>query len=182
MKLWTAAVFTLSIIDSQFMAFSTSANAEPEYLPVEPPSLVYMETNIGQVIIQLTDLQSPMAAKQFSNLVTEGFYHNQSFYRVIDSKTLENVYKLKIMNKSSVPQSYIVTASGLNGEMEVVVDSQYQDRISEAGEVLNLPVKVRAKKSDVTRHIQTIKLHIHVNSENGTVVTEKTKYFGPRHK
>lgn len=84
MKLWTAAVFTLSIIANPFVAFSTNANAEPEYLPVEQSSLVYMETNIGQVIIQLTDLQSPKAAKQFSNLVSEGFYHNQSFYRVID--------------------------------------------------------------------------------------------------
>ena len=104
-----------------------------------------------------------------------------SFYRVIDSQTLENVYKLKIMNKSSVPQSYLVTASGLDGEMIVVVDSQYENRISKPGSVLNLPVKVRAKKANVTKHIQNIKLHIQVNSENGTVVTEKTKYFGPRH-
>jgi polyferredoxin len=101
---------------------------------------------------------------------------------VIDSQTLENVYTLKIMNKSSVPQSYTVTATGLKGDMEVVVDGQYLDRISEAGSVLNLPVKVRAKKSDVTKHIQSIKLHIQVNSDNGTVVSEKTKYFGPRHK
>jgi polyferredoxin len=103
-----------------------------------------------------------------------------SFYRVVDSKTLENVYKLKIMNKSANPQSYSVTATGLDGEMIVVVDEQYVNRVSEAGGILSLPVKVRAKKDIVKKHIQNIKLHIQVNGEDGTVVTEKTKYFGPR--
>ena len=103
-----------------------------------------------------------------------------TFFRVVDSQTIENVYKLKIMNKGDQPQQYIVTAEGIEGGLEVVVDDNYKDRQLPPGEVLSLPVKVRAKTANVTRHIQNIELKIHVVGDESTVVTEETKYFGPK--
>ncbi len=103
-----------------------------------------------------------------------------SFYRMVDSKTIENVYKLKIMNKGKITQTYEITASGLDTQLTVIVDDQYKNRELLAGEILTLPVKVRATKSEIKRHIQNIELQIKVKGEGGSIITEETKYFGPR--
>ncbi|MFK8010533.1 MAG: cytochrome c oxidase accessory protein CcoG, partial [Marinicellaceae bacterium] len=103
-----------------------------------------------------------------------------SFYRMVDSKTIENVYKLKIMNKGKTSQTYKITASGLDTDLTVVIDEQYIDRELQAGEMLNLPVKVRATKSEIKQHIQNIEIQIQESGKDGSMVTEETKYFGPR--
>ena len=103
-----------------------------------------------------------------------------SFYRQVDTKTIENVYKLKIMNKGKSVQKYKITAKGFGKDLDVVVDDKFKDRALPSGDVLNLPVKVRALKSDVKRHIQNIKIIITVVGEGGTTITEETKYFGPK--
>jgi len=103
-----------------------------------------------------------------------------SFYRTVDSKTIENVYKLKIMNKGKTTQTYEITASGLDTVLTVIVDDQYKNRELQAGEILTLPVKVRANKSEIKRHIQNIELQIKVSGEGGSIITEETKYFGPK--
>lgn len=103
-----------------------------------------------------------------------------SFYRQVDSKTIENVYKLKIMNKGKTAQQYKITAKGFGKDLEVVVDDKFKQRALASGEVLNLPVKIRANKSDVKRHIQNIELTIKVVGEDGSTITEETKYFGPK--
>lgn len=103
-----------------------------------------------------------------------------SFYRTVDSNTIENVYKLKIMNKGKISQTYEITASGLDTELQVIVDDQYKNRELQAGEILTLPIKVRAAKSGIKQHIQNIELQINVVGEDGSTVTEETKYFGPR--
>ena len=103
-----------------------------------------------------------------------------SFYRTIDSQTIENVYKLKIMNKGKLAQKYEVSAFGFGKDLTVIIDNKFKDRELAAGDVLNLPVKVRANKSDVKRHIQNIELKITVVGDEDTTVTEETKYFGPK--
>jgi cytochrome c oxidase accessory protein FixG len=103
-----------------------------------------------------------------------------SFYRQVDAKTIENVYKFKIMNKGKTGQQYTITAKGFGKDLTVVIDDKFKDRTLPAGEVLNLPVKVRAQRVDVKRHIQNIELIISVVGDEDTTVTEETKYFGPR--
>ncbi len=103
-----------------------------------------------------------------------------SFYRQVDSKTIENVYKLKIMNKGKSIQRYIITAKGFGKDLEVIVDDKFKERPLPPGDVLNLPVKVRALKTDVKRRIQNIEILITVAGEDGTTITEETKYFGPK--
>ena len=103
-----------------------------------------------------------------------------SFYRQVDSKTIENVYKLKIMNKGKSSQQYTITAKGFGKNLDVIVDDKFKERALPSGDVLNLPVKVRALKSDVKRRIQNIQIIITVVGEGGTTITEETKYFGPK--
>lgn len=111
-----------------------------------------------------------------------------SFYRMVDAKTIENVYKLKIMNKGESTQTYEITATGFGSEtivdLTVVVDDNYKNRELDAGELLILPIKVRANKTDVKRRIQNIEIQIRVVSQEGSplgeMVTEESKYFGPK--
>lgn len=103
-----------------------------------------------------------------------------SFYRQVDSKTIENVYKLKIMNKGSASHQYRVTAHGFGKELEVVIGEKFKERVLPAGKVLILPIKVRAPKIDVKKRIQNIELIINQVGENGTYITEESKYFGPK--
>jgi len=103
-----------------------------------------------------------------------------SFYRQIDSKTIENVYKFKIMNKGKTDQTYKIIAKGFGKDLTVIIDDKFKDRVLASGEVLSLPVKVRAQRADVKRHIQNIELIITVVGDENTTVTEETKYFGPR--
>lgn len=103
-----------------------------------------------------------------------------SFYRQVDSRTIENVYKFKIMNKGKTGQQYKITARGFGKDLTVIIDDKFKNRVLAAGEVLNLPVKVRAKRVDVKRHIQNIELIISVLGDKDSVVSEETKYFGPR--
>ncbi|MCF6288224.1 MAG: cytochrome c oxidase accessory protein CcoG [Proteobacteria bacterium] len=114
------------------------------------------------------------------NLAVDILRDRNSFFRMVDAKTIENVYKLKIMNKGKVTQQYNVTAAGNDIDFTVVIDDKFKHRKLKAGEQLSLPVKVRANKADIIRHIQNIKLTITVVGKNGTSVTEETKYFGSR--
>lgn len=103
-----------------------------------------------------------------------------SFYRQVDSKTIENVYKLKIMNKGKSTQQYAITAKGFGKDLTVIIDDKFKQRALLSGEVLNLPIKIRAAKSDVKHRIQNIELTIKVLGENGATIIEETKYFGPK--
>jgi cytochrome c oxidase accessory protein FixG len=103
-----------------------------------------------------------------------------SFYRMVDSQTLENVYKFKIMNKGKSDQSYEITAQGFGKDLEVVIDDKFKDRKLASGEVLILPVKIRAKMADINRHIQNIRVQIKVKGESESIITEEPKYFGPK--
>jgi len=103
-----------------------------------------------------------------------------SFFRIVDSKTIENVYKLKIMNKGKSAQQYRITAEGMGTELTVIVDDKFKERVVQAGDILSLPIKVRAKTSEIKRHIQNIEIKIQVVDDSQTTVTEETKYFGPR--
>ncbi len=116
------------------------------------------------------------------NIAVDVLRDRNSFFRMVGSKTIENVYKLKIMNKGKTAQQYDITATGNDVEFDVVIDDKFKDRKLAAGEVLNLPVKVRANRKDISRHIQNIELHIKAINEGGDEVTEETKYFGPRKK
>lgn len=103
-----------------------------------------------------------------------------SFYRQVDSKTIENVYKLKIMNKGKSVRQYKITAKGFGKDLDVVIDDKFKERKLPPGDVLILPVKVRAQKADVKRRIQNIQIIITAVGEDGTTIAEETKYFGPK--
>jgi cytochrome c oxidase accessory protein FixG len=139
----------------------------------------------GRIILYMVALSIMIGLFTFTlisrkDIAVDILRDRNSFYRTIDSHTIENVYKLKIMNKGKFAQRYQVSAHGFGKDLMVIIDNKFKDRELAAGDVLNLPVKVRANKSDVKRHIQNIELKITVVGDEDTTVTEETKYFGPK--
>lgn len=60
------------------------AQAEMTWRELDPGNLVYMELDVGRVIIELNPVFAPETVAQFQRLVAEDFYRGLSFYRVID--------------------------------------------------------------------------------------------------
>lgn len=60
------------------------AQAEMTWREIDPGQLVYMELDVGEVIIELNPVFAPETVAQFKRLVAEDFYRGLSFYRVID--------------------------------------------------------------------------------------------------
>ncbi len=86
-KIMTGLFTVLLLTTFSCTAFAhgkTNQNYQPDTLLIPQSELVYLTTDKGLVVIHVTDIQSPMAAKQFKKLVKDGFYDGLGFYRVID--------------------------------------------------------------------------------------------------
>ncbi len=101
-------------------------------------------------------------------------HDRNTFYRMVDSNTIENVYTLKIMNKGRETAQYQLSASGLP-ELSVVTDVDSDMLQAEPGQLISVPIKIRAPKKIANQRIHNILLSVmsgqHKNSE-------EVKYFG----
>ncbi|KAA3640791.1 MAG: cytochrome c oxidase accessory protein CcoG, partial [Proteobacteria bacterium] len=100
-----------------------------------------------------------------------------SFYRIVDAKRIENVYNLKIMNKGPVTAQYQVTATGLDGLM-VDFESGENGLSAEPGELISVPIRIRADRSVANKKINTIKVIVNEVDNPNNSSTETVKYFG----
>jgi peptidylprolyl isomerase len=60
------------------------AQQDMRWRELDPANTVYIELDVGRVIVELNPRFAPETVKQFKRLVEEGFYRGLSFYRVID--------------------------------------------------------------------------------------------------
>ncbi len=100
-----------------------------------------------------------------------------ALYRVVNETTIENVYNLKVMNKSEKPQEYRLTAEGIR---DIKIELMHDIITAEAGEVVNVPVRLQAKVSDINQMKQKITLTLTLVSDSSYSVTEKTLFFSPK--
>lgn len=63
---------------------SKSSATDNEWRSPNMDNLVYLQLEQGLVIIELAPFIAPKQVERFRNLVTEGFYDNLDFYRVIE--------------------------------------------------------------------------------------------------
>ena len=63
---------------------SANASTEQQWRQLDENNTVLLTLPHGKVVIELAPQFSPKHVKQFSQLVTKGFYDGTSFYRVID--------------------------------------------------------------------------------------------------
>ncbi|WP_164084706.1 peptidylprolyl isomerase [Alteromonas flava] len=66
------------------LVYASEASEVSEETLIPQEQLVYITTDAGLVIIQLTDSVAPNNTQRFRDLVQEGFYDGLDFYRVID--------------------------------------------------------------------------------------------------
>lgn len=101
-------------------------------------------------------------------------HDRNSFYRYVDKHTIENVYTIKIMNKTPNKTSYTITASGIEG-LEVIMKESILTINS--GQLIAVPISIRAAKNKANQKIHDIT--VSVRSTDGKQNTqEKTNYFG----
>ncbi|QPG04663.1 peptidylprolyl isomerase [Salinimonas marina] len=85
LKFWLllSLLITLPVVTCAASDEETAADKDFWYL-IPQSDLVYIDTNQGQVVVALTDSVAPEHVKRFKTLVSEGFYNQQHFYRVIE--------------------------------------------------------------------------------------------------
>ena len=104
-------------------------------------------------------------------------HDRNSFYRVVDLSTIENVYTLKIMNKGTTPASYELSATGLDG-LEVVSDVEDDMFNAAPGELIAIPIKIRAPKKVANQRIHNVELQVNDILNPGKDNSKSIKYFG----
>lgn len=94
-------------------------------------------------------------------------------YRETNDGLVENVYTLKIMNKSQQAQSFTIEVSGLKearyiGETQIIVDG---------GELFTLPVSVAIDPYNLENSVTDIQFKVQSQNEEEIMVLEPTKFL-----
>ena len=134
---------------------------------LRPRTLVYgflLLTIIGLWIAGIA-LREPLAVDVLRD--------RNALYR-IDDDDVENVYTLKIMNKDAEAHTYAISVNGLR---DAGVEFDRHAIQAAPGEVLTLPVRVEVDVDGVKGGGQDIDFR--VESDDGTVVIEQSRFFAP---
>lgn len=98
-------------------------------------------------------------------------------YREARDGRIENVYRLKVLNMEEQPRSYRLTASGLPG---ITVDYEAGDLDVAAGQVRDVPVRLRVSPGDLHEHSNKIELQLVATDDPRIAVRETARFLGPR--
>ena len=66
-----------------------------------------------------------------------------SLYRQLDDGSIENVYTLRLINKDTQPHTLKL---GISGLQDATLDSEHDEYRVGAGEIVSIPVRVRAPR------------------------------------
>jgi len=116
-------------------------------------AFVYMLSSIKPVIIEVS-------------------HDRNALYRVIDNNKIENVYIVKIINKTLSEQTFNIEIAGL---------TQYQINLSapitiDSGEVYELPITINSLKETLTQSITPITFNI-ISIDNKIKITQDSQFF-----
>lgn len=105
-----------------------------------------------------------------------------TLFRVVDSNTIENIYRIKVLNKSAVEQRYRIEAIGLNNA-QANWHQQQTDQGSAtlpAGAIGDFTVSIRQPLQALSGRSQTIELQVtEMLGENPKSVSKETRFWGP---
>lgn len=143
----------------------------------KPTHVIRPRTIIYFIILLSLVASFGIALISRSSIDMNVIHDRNSFYRVVDSNTIENVYTLKVMNKGSSKAQYTITATGIDG-LIVELGLNETNLEAEPGQLLTTPIKIKADKKLANKKIHTIQVSVVSNSESMDVASEKVKYFG----
>jgi cytochrome c oxidase accessory protein FixG len=97
-------------------------------------------------------------------------------YRETDEGRIENVYILKILNMDDRGHAYSLRVEGID-DLELFTDTK---RIwVEAGEVLELPVRLRAEEDELHERSSKVTFELIATDDPGLAVREEARFLGP---
>ncbi|MBI2801148.1 MAG: cytochrome c oxidase accessory protein CcoG [Gammaproteobacteria bacterium] len=99
---------------------------------------------------------------------------NQLYRETADA--IENVYTLKVLNKRDARRHFQLRAEGPAG-LELLVD--VPDIVVGAGDVLEVPVRLRAPESALTAQSVAVRFVLTAREDPNTFVTTEAKFIGP---
>ncbi len=98
-------------------------------------------------------------------------------YRETNEGLIENVYTLKILNMGDSPHVFDLTVSGIDG-IGLFMDLP-EIRVA-AGEVLELPVRLRVAEGDLTARSTEVNFVLVATDDAALKATETARFLGPR--
>lgn len=98
-----------------------------------------------------------------------------SLYRETPQGLIENVYVIKAINKDSVPHTFELTASGIEG-LKVVLDREI---VVDAGSVLDVPMSLVVNPNYLTSRATTISFKLTATDNPELSNEEEARFLGP---
>lgn len=122
------SLFSVGQVEARIEAQASQAEGEvkdPNWTDIAQSDLVYLETSEGLVVIQLTDTIAPKHVENFTNLVTEGFYNNTSFYRVLEGFVAQAGNPSQADSKNTVDAEFTQTASEAVSQFQLIEKEEF---------------------------------------------------------
>ena len=108
-------------------------------------------------------------------LILDVIRDRNTLYREAAGGIIENIYTLKIINQHHDMREFELSVSGLDG---ITLDGVPEPLVVAGGEVLSLPVRVRAQR-DTAYGIMHIEFNITAVDDPGVAVREDSRFLGP---
>ena len=128
----------------------------------------------GAILLALiAGLTTAMATR--TPVILDVIRDRNALYRELPGEIIENSYTLKIINQSEDGRSFVLKVAGVNG---ISLDGIDEIVTVDGGGVLSLPVRARAHRDDAYG-IMTIQFSVTAVDDEGTIVTEDSRFLGP---
>ncbi len=108
-------------------------------------------------------------------LILDVIRDRNTLYREAAGGVIENIYTLKIINQHPETREFELSVSGPDG---IALDGVPEPLVVAGGEVLSLPVRVRAQR-DTVYGIMNIVFTINAVDDPGVAVREDSRFLGP---
>jgi cytochrome c oxidase accessory protein FixG len=108
-------------------------------------------------------------------LILDVIRDRNTLYREVSGGVIENIYTLKIINQHPDTREFRLGVSGIEG---MVLDGAPDPLLVPGGEVLSLPVRVRAHR-DNAYGIMNIEFSITAIDDPGVAIREDSRFLGP---
>lgn len=105
-----------------------------------------------------------------------------SLYRVASDGRIENLYQIKMINKSERPQRYLVSVGGVDRLQAQWLVGQQTDisQYVSAGDVGDLTLSLSVPASQPLNRVQSVKVTFReAEGDSPQQVTEETRFWGP---
>ena len=112
-----------------------------------------------------------------TTLIVDVIRDRGTLYRELPGGLIENVYTVKLVNKSEAAREYRISVEGLPG-LALAMDAA-QPVAAGAGEVTRLPLRLRAPADAVPAEGADVTLVIEANGDTPETVSAGTRFLGP---